>query len=321
MAKTSCGVPTKKKTPQEVGMKINLSQAGGPLQKAEISALFAWPSSSQESVCDLCLSVTRCGNRSSWFQEHWEPWLVCCYELWQSTCFPLLSFIILPLSEGKPAHLVCRACRGAFRSEEQVFPCRMPAAHVSGRMRGRWYCLINHLNMPGVINACCILHNIWDSTGETLGVGRERKVNIFWTLWIDKDRNGVTIWSKKLSEIPSPSLLREKAMSGAWTHSNQRACVPFGFVRYGSTKNSAVSVRQAEMTEGGWKRRRNCVAFRWTGWLIPLGIKGERLGTAEISTGKRTSRNYYNSNRDQDKGSSKNESGKIVWSLSMILIP
>lgn len=93
--------------------------------------------------------------------------------------FFLPSFTILPLSAGKPAHLVCRACHWAFRLEEQAFPCRMSAAHVSGRLKGRWYCLINHLNMPGVINACCILHNIWDSTGETLGVGREQKVNIF----------------------------------------------------------------------------------------------------------------------------------------------
>lgn len=54
----------------------------------------------------------------------------------------------------------------------------MSVAHVSGRLKGRWYCLINHLNMPGVINACCILHNIWNSTGETLGAGREQKVNI-----------------------------------------------------------------------------------------------------------------------------------------------
>lgn len=32
--------------------------------------------------------------------------------------------------------------------------------------------------MPGVINVYCILHNIWDSTGETLGTGKEQKVNI-----------------------------------------------------------------------------------------------------------------------------------------------
>lgn len=113
----------------------------------------------------------------------------------------------------------------------------------------------------------------------------------------------------------------ECLLSGAWTHSNQRVCVLFGFVRFGSIKNSVVLVWWAEMTERVWKRRRNCVAFRWTGWLIPLGIKGERWGTAEISTGKRISRNYYNSNRDQDKESLKNKSEKIVWSLSMILIP
>ena len=50
------------------------------------------------------------------------------------------------------------------------------------------------------------------------------------------------------------------------------------------------------------------MAFRWTGWLIPLGLKGERSGTTETSLGKRTSGNYYNSNRDQDKEGLKNES-------------
>lgn len=121
--------------------------------------------------------MTRSGNQGFWFQEHWEQGLVCCNKLQQTTCF-LPPFTILPSSIGKPAHLVCRACHRAFRLEEQAFPCRMSAAHVSGRLKGRWYCLINHLNMPGVINVYCILHNIWDSTGETLGIGKEQKVNI-----------------------------------------------------------------------------------------------------------------------------------------------
>lgn len=181
-------------------------------------------------VCDLCLSTTRSGNGGSWFQERWEQGLVCCNKPWQTTFF-LPSFPIFSLSVWTPAHLVCGACHWAFRLKEQAFPCRMSAAHVSGRLKGRWYCLINHLNMPGVINACCILHNIWDSTGETLGVGKEQKTNIFWTFWIDKDRDGVTIWSKKQSEVPSPPPLRGKATAGAWIRSNQRVFVLFGFVR------------------------------------------------------------------------------------------
>lgn len=79
---------------------------------------------------------------------------------------------------------------------------------------------------------------------------------------------------------------------------------------FDSLKNSIVSVWQAERTEGGWKRRRNSVAFRWTGWLIPLGLKGERSGAAETNMGKRTCRNYSNNSSDQDKECLKNEPEK-----------
>ena len=282
-------------------MRRNLPQAGRPRQKAGVSAPFIWHHGSQENVCDLCPSVTRSGNRGSWFQEHWEQGRSPTTSYTKLLAFFLPSFTILPLSAGMPAHLVCRACHQAFRLEEQAFPCRMSAAHVSVRLKGRWHCLINHLNMPSLINACCVLHNIWDSTGETLGVGREQKVNIFWVLWNDKDRDGVTILSKKESETPSPPPLRGKATAGAWMHSNQRVSFHLALSGFDSIKNSVVSVWQAERIEGWWKRRRYCVAFRWTGWLIPLGLKGERSGTAETSMVKSTSRNCYHSNRDQAK--------------------
>lgn len=71
MAKTSCGILTKK-PPWEVGIKRNVTQAGGPCQKAGVGVPFAWHSSNKESVCDLCLSVTRSGKQGSRFQEHWE---------------------------------------------------------------------------------------------------------------------------------------------------------------------------------------------------------------------------------------------------------
>lgn len=70
---------------------------------------------------------------------------------------------------------------------------------------------------------------------------------------------------------------------------------------FDSVKDSAVSVWQDERTEAEWKKKRNCVAFKWTVWLIPLGIKGERSGTVETSTGKRIFINYCDSNRDQDE--------------------
>lgn len=219
MARTRCRVLTKR-TPQHTGIKKTYPRQGARPE--------SWESSSQEGMWD-CASV-------------WEGLEIKARDFrnrgWSAVAsfsklhaFFLPSFAILPSSTRKPAHLVSRACHQAFRLEEQAFPCRMSAAHVSGRLKGRWYCLINHLNMPGVINACCILHNIWDSTGETLGVGKEQKVNIFWTLWIDKDRDGVTIWSKKQPEMPSPPPLRGKATTGAWMHSNQRVFILFGFVR------------------------------------------------------------------------------------------
>lgn len=90
---------------------------------------------------------------------------------------------------------------------------------------------------------------------------------------------------------------------------------------FDSVKNSVVSAWQDERTEGGWKRRRNCVAFRWTGWLIPLGLKGERSGTAETSTGKRTSRNYYSNNRDQDKEGLKKRTEKQFEAWAWFLTP
>lgn len=193
--------------------------------------------------------------------------------------FPSLLFF--SLSAGKPAHLACKACHQVFKLEKQALPCRMSAAHVSGRLKGRWYCLINHLNMPGVINACCILHNIWDSTGETLGAGSEH----FWMLWNDRDRDGVTIWSKKQSEMPSSPPLREKATGGAGMH-----CKEYFFCLVLSGFDS---VRIA-WSLPGWKDRgrvkekKEMCAFQMD-WLVNFsGVKKRRI------------KNSRNQNKEKD---------------------
>jgi len=194
----------------------------------------------------------------------------------------LVSFLpfyaIFSSSAGKPAHLVCKACHQVFKLEEQALPCRMSAAHVSGRLKGRWYCLINHLNMPGVINACCILHNIWDSTGETLGAGSEH----FWMLWNDKDRDGVTIWSKKQSEMP---LLRGKAIGDTGMHCKEYF---FCLVLSGFDSIRISSSLPGWKDRGRMKEKKEMCAFQMD-WLVNFsGVK------------KRKIRNSRNQNREED---------------------
>lgn len=136
MARTSCGVLTEK-----YDLRKNVRKRPGKACVISVSACQGL----EIKACDFRNS----GNRG-------------CYKLCQTTCFlpsfPPLQFF-LQVQESHPTWFAVPVTR-PLDLEEQVFPCRMSAAHVSGRLKGRWYCLINHLNMPGVINACCVLHNI-----------------------------------------------------------------------------------------------------------------------------------------------------------------
>ncbi|XP_044278455.1 uncharacterized protein LOC123019560 [Varanus komodoensis] len=56
--------------------------------------------------------------------------------------------------------------------------CHAPAAHAFGRLKGRWRCLLKRLdvaerNVPLVVVACCVLHNLCERRGEAMQGGWE----------------------------------------------------------------------------------------------------------------------------------------------------
>lgn len=233
----------------------HLATGKDPVPKVGVSTPFIWHSPARKE-CVICTSMWQHQeNMTHTFRNirnrGWSD--VTAFGKLLASFLPF--FTIFSLSAGKPAHLACKACHQVFKLEKQALPCRMSAAHVSGRLKGRWYCLINHLNMPGVINACCILHNIWDSTGETLGAGSEH----FWMLWNDKDRDGVTIWSKKQSEMPSSHLLWGK---GNWWCRNalQRVFFLLGLIRFWQHKNCMVFTRLKGQREGEREEGNVCLS-------------------------------------------------------------
>ncbi|KAG6926681.1 hypothetical protein G0U57_011607, partial [Chelydra serpentina] len=70
---------------------------------------------------------------------------------------------------------------GALDSDKELFnyrlsKCRMVVVCAFGRLKGRWRSLLTHsdlseTNIPIVIAACCVLHNLYESKGETFMAG------------------------------------------------------------------------------------------------------------------------------------------------------
>ncbi|XP_065437712.1 uncharacterized protein LOC101931329 isoform X1 [Chrysemys picta bellii] len=76
---------------------------------------------------------------------------------------------------------------GALDSEKELFnyplsKCRMVVEYAFGRLKGRWRSLLtrsdlSETNIPIVIAACCVLHNLCESKGETFMAGWEVEAN------------------------------------------------------------------------------------------------------------------------------------------------
>ncbi|KAG6929899.1 hypothetical protein G0U57_004774, partial [Chelydra serpentina] len=88
--------------------------------------------------------------------------------------YPLMPWLMKPYT-------------GALDSEKELFnyclsKCRMVVECAFGRLKGRWRSLLTHsdlsqTNIPIVIAACCVLHNLCESKGETFMAGWEVEAN------------------------------------------------------------------------------------------------------------------------------------------------
>lgn len=80
--------------------------------------------------------------------------------------YPLLNWLMKPYSDN-----------GSLTREQKYFNQRLSKARVSvecafGRLKGRWRCIRNRLdvhleNVPNIVSACCVLHNICEMQGKT----------------------------------------------------------------------------------------------------------------------------------------------------------
>nr|XP_048722580.1 lebercilin-like protein isoform X1 [Caretta caretta] len=88
--------------------------------------------------------------------------------------YPLMSWLMKPYT-------------GSLDSSQELFnyrlsKCRMVVECAFGRLKARWRSLLTRLdlseiNIPTVITACCALHNICESKGETFMAGWEVEAN------------------------------------------------------------------------------------------------------------------------------------------------
>ncbi|XP_065405419.1 uncharacterized protein LOC135972214 [Chrysemys picta bellii] len=88
--------------------------------------------------------------------------------------YPLMPWLMKPYT-------------GALDSEKELFnyrlsKCRMVVECAFGRLKGRWRslltrCDLSETNIPIVIAACCVLHNLCESKGETFMAGWEVEAN------------------------------------------------------------------------------------------------------------------------------------------------
>ncbi|CAM5126002.1 unnamed protein product [Eretmochelys imbricata] len=88
--------------------------------------------------------------------------------------YPLLPWLMKPYT-------------GSLDSSKEPFnyrlcKCRMVVKYAFGRLKACWRCLLTRLdlsatNIPIVISACCVLHNICESKGEMFMAGWEIDAN------------------------------------------------------------------------------------------------------------------------------------------------
>ncbi|KAH1165579.1 hypothetical protein KIL84_023138 [Mauremys mutica] len=88
--------------------------------------------------------------------------------------YPLMPWLMKPYT-------------GALDSDKELFnyrlsKCRMVVECAFGRLKGRWRSLLtrsdlSETNIPIVIAACCVLHNLCESKGETFMAGWEVEAN------------------------------------------------------------------------------------------------------------------------------------------------
>ncbi|KAG6926834.1 hypothetical protein G0U57_011028 [Chelydra serpentina] len=86
--------------------------------------------------------------------------------------YPLMPWLMKPYT-------------GALDTEKELFNyrlCRMVVECAFGRLKGRWRSLLirsdlSQTNIPIVIAACCVLHNLCESKGETFMAGWEVEAN------------------------------------------------------------------------------------------------------------------------------------------------
>ncbi|CAM5144384.1 unnamed protein product [Eretmochelys imbricata] len=88
--------------------------------------------------------------------------------------YPLLPWLMKPYTGTLDS--------GKEQFNYRLSKCRMVVECAFGRLKVRWCCLLTRLdlsttNIPIVIAACCVLHNICESKGKTLMAGWEVEAN------------------------------------------------------------------------------------------------------------------------------------------------
>uniref|UniRef100_A0A8C3HMN3 DDE Tnp4 domain-containing protein n=1 Tax=Chrysemys picta bellii TaxID=8478 RepID=A0A8C3HMN3_CHRPI len=102
--------------------------------------------------------------------------------------YPLMPWLIKPYT-------------GSLDSSQELFnyrlsKCRMVVECAFGRLKGRWRTLLTHsdlsqTNIPIVIAACCVLHNLCESKGETFMAGWEAEANHLATDYAQPDTRAI----------------------------------------------------------------------------------------------------------------------------------
>uniref|UniRef100_A0A8C3TDU6 DDE Tnp4 domain-containing protein n=1 Tax=Chelydra serpentina TaxID=8475 RepID=A0A8C3TDU6_CHESE len=103
--------------------------------------------------------------------------------------YPLMPWLIKPYT-------------GSLDSSQDLFnyrlsKCRMVVECAFGRLKARWRSLLTRLdlsetNIPIIITACCALHNICESKGETFMAGWEVEANHLATGYVQPDIRAIT---------------------------------------------------------------------------------------------------------------------------------
>ncbi|CAM2110865.1 unnamed protein product [Caretta caretta] len=102
--------------------------------------------------------------------------------------YPLMPWLMKPYT-------------GSLDSSQELFnyrlsKCRMVVECAFGRLKARWRSLLTRLdlsetNIPTVITACCVLHNICESKGETFMAGWEVEANRLAAGYVQPDTRAV----------------------------------------------------------------------------------------------------------------------------------